>query len=702
MAKMEREQLQAHIASLLSGDSQAVASIEASLQAAEAVSADPEKQWLHLTQQLSPAYPFALHQLLHRWIFRSWNAQQRPAPVWIPSPAVIERANITQVCAELGFEHYEALHRWSVTDRRAFWQWFLEKIGVRLRQPAEAVVTIPGQLETPVWLPDAQMNIVESCFQAHPDTLALIGEREDGQSVQWSYEELWYWTHRIAAALQQRGMQPGERIAIYMPMNHWAVAWYLGIILAGGVVVSIADSLAPAEVQRRMAIAGARTVVTQDIQVRGGKPLPLYDKVVEAAAETAIVLPYDTLSVQLRPRDVRWDEFLTAEADPEPAITDPMMMINILFSSGTTGDPKAIPWNHTTPLRCAADAFFHHDIHPDDRLAWPTNLGWMMGPWLIFASLLNKAAMALYDGNPATAAFCQFVERTQVTMLGVVPSLVKRWREKNATANTDWRQLRLFSSTGEASNAEDYFWLMVQAHYKPVIEYCGGTEIGGGYITGTVVHPAVPSTFTTPSIAMDFVILDDSGNPSDRGEIFIVPPTIGLSVQLLNRDHHQEYFAGTPPVSGAMVGALGTPVLDQFAQWDAPPVLRRHGDEMERLPGWYYRAHGRADDTMNLGGIKVSSVEIERVLNALEGVWETAAVGITPPQGGPQQLVIFAVVESHSDDPAYWQQQFQNAIRQQLNPLFHIADVRLLSQLPRTASNKIMRRVLRQQYQKQN
>jgi len=135
---MDSGWLRAHIASAVAGDSQAVAEIEALVQAAEAVSTDPEKQWLHLTQQLLPTYPFALHQLLHQWIFRSWDAQHRPAPVWIPSPEVIERANITQVCAELGFEHYEALHRWSVTDRRAFWQWFLEKIAVRLRQPAEA------------------------------------------------------------------------------------------------------------------------------------------------------------------------------------------------------------------------------------------------------------------------------------------------------------------------------------------------------------------------------------------------------------------------------------------------------------------------------------------------------------------------------------------------------------------------------------
>ncbi len=675
-----------------------VAYFLALFQAAEQHSADPEKQWMFVARHLNPALPIRVHRLAHQWIFRNWDHTRRPAPVWVPSREVIEQSNIAQVLSALGFEHYEELHRWSVTHRREFWQWFVEALSIRFRKPPEQVVTLAGNLEVPRWFPGAQLNIVESCFQAAKDALALYSEREDGQQVRWSYEELWYWVQRIAATLQSRGVQPGDRIAIYMPMNHWAVAWYLAIILIGGVVVSIADSLAAAEVRRRIEIAGARLVVTQDVQVRGGKVLPLYEKLLEADPPAAVVFAYDRPTGSLRPHDHWWQQFLRSEEKPEVAVADPMDAVNILFSSGTTGDPKAIPWNHTTPLRCAADAFFHHDVHPGDVLAWPTNLGWMMGPWLIFASLLNKAALAVYEGNPASKEFCQFVQRANVTMLGVVPSLVRRWREIRATTDVDWQHLRLFSSTGEASNEEDYFWLMAQARYKPVIEYCGGTEIGGGYITGTVVHPAVPATFTTPAIALDFVLLDESGKPADRGEVFVVPPSIGLSVQLLNRDHHQEYYAGTPPVTAEMAGALGTPLVQEFAQWEAPPLLRRHGDEMERLPGWYYRAHGRADDTMNLGGIKVSSVEIERVLNALEGVQETAAVGVTPPEGGPQRLVVFAVVTVNAQDPEYWKEQFQNAIRQQLNPLFHVAEVQLRTKLPRTASNKIMRRVLRQEY----
>src|SRR5688572_22989055 len=186
-----------------------------------------------------------------------------------------------------------------------------------------------------------------------------------------------------------------------------------------------------------------------------------------------------------------------------------MTACNILFSSGTTATPKAIPWNHTTPIKAAADAYLHHDIRPGDVLAWPTNLGWMMGPWLIYAALVNRAAIALYSGAPSGADFGDFVEKTGVTMLGVIPSLVRAWRESRCMEGRDWSRIRCFSSTGECSNADDMRYLMSLAGNKPVIEYCGGTEIGGGYITGTMIHPAAPATFTTPALGLDFEILDD-------------------------------------------------------------------------------------------------------------------------------------------------------------------------------------------------
>ena len=214
--------------------------------------------------------------------------------------------------------------------------------------------------------------------------------------------------------------------------------------------------------------------------------------------------------------------------------------------------------------------------------------------------------------------------RARVNVLGLVPSIVKAWRSDDRMRGLDWSAIKCFGSTGEASNATDYLYLMMLAGYRPVIEYCGGTEIGGGYLTGTLVQPASPATFSTPALGSQLVLLDEHGQATDNGEVYLVPPTLGYSLTLLNRDHHEVYFAGTPP------GPDGQ-------------LLRRHGDQIERLPGGYFRALGRVDDTMNLGGIKVSSAEIERVLDGVPGVLRTAAVAINPPGGGPSELVVFVV-----------------------------------------------------------
>jgi acetyl-CoA synthetase len=213
----------------------------------------------------------------------------------------------------------------------------------------------------------------------------------------------------------------------------------------------------------------------------------------------------------------------------------------------------------------------------------------------------------------------------------------------------------------------------------PVIEYCGGTEIGGGYLSGTVIHDAVPATFTTPTLGLDIRILDDDGRPADEGELFVVPPSIGLSQELLNREHRIVYYEGLP-------------------ESDVP--LRRHGDHMEQLPGGYFRALGRVDDAMNLGGIKVSSAEIERTVGRVNGIAEVAAVAVSQPGGGPSRLVVYAVPSEGSDPhPDAWKDEMQRALRSGLNPLFRIEDVIVIDELPRTASAKVKRRELRDRYQ---
>jgi acetyl-CoA synthetase len=472
-------------------------------------------------------------------------------------------------------------------------------------------------------------------------------------------------------------------VALYMPMTVDCIAAYLGIVRAGGAVVSIADSFAPAEVARRLEIAGADAVVTVDEFSRGGRSIAMYDKVREATALPTIVIGNEeTTAPLLRRGDLLWRDFLGGP-EPSPSVAASSdAPTNILFSSGTTGDPKAIPWTQLTPVKCGMDGRFHQDIGRGSVVCWPTNIGWMMGPWLIYATLLNRGCMALYEGLPGGAGFARFVEAARVTMLGVVPSLVRAWRSSGACDRADWSGIQVFSSTGEPSNRHDYLWLTsLTGHRAPVIEYCGGTEIGGGYITGTVVQPASPSTFTTPALGLDLVILDDNGRAvrqGHEGEVFLVPPSIGLSQTLLNRDHDAVYYGGCP------TGPAGE-------------ILRRHGDQLARLPGGFFRAQGRADDTMNLGGIKVSSLELERVIDHHPAVAESAAVAVQPGGEGAEALVVFAVPADDTDRDELLAE-LRKRVANELNPLFKIHDLVLVDSLPRTASNKLMRRSLRSRY----
>jgi len=490
---------------------------------------------------------------------------------------------------------------------------------------------------------------------------------------------------RVANGLLKLGITTGDRVAIDMPMTVESVAIYLGAVALGCPVVTVADSFAPSEIEIRLGIGKPRCVFTQDFAIRRGKKLPLYEKVQAAGAPQAIVVPCgQDVDCEMRAGDMAWRDFLSERPPIRSVPCDPTGYTTILFSSGTTGTPKAIPWDQTTPIKAAIDAHLHQDIHPGDVLCWPSNMGWMMGPWLVYAALMNRATMALYYGAPTTRGFGQFVQDVGVTMLGLVPSLVSAWRSTGCLDGLDWSRIRVFSSTGECSNPQDMFFLMSRALYKPIIEYCGGTEIGGGYITGTVVQPAAPSTFSTPALGTDLVILDDDGKPADRGEVFLIPPSMGLSRELLNGDHHEVYYGGTP------TGGQGR-------------LLRRHGDQMQRFANGYFRAHGRADDSMNLGGIKVSSLQIEEVVGGVAGVRETAAIAVAPPGGGPVMLVVYAVTTGESEvNASDLLSAMQQAIRSKLNPLFKVHDVVIIPALPRTASNKVMRRMLRAEYEKGN
>ncbi|MFK5890318.1 MAG: AMP-binding protein [Flavobacteriaceae bacterium] len=599
--------------------------------------------------------------------------------VWHATKAVIENSNIYKMMLLHHFDNYIDFWKWSVTNRNEFWDETVQNLEIKFAKRYSAVLDVSDGIETPIWLKDAQLNIVDSCFKNNPDATAVVYQKEGGKLTKVSQQKLENLVNKIANSLRQAGLKQGDAIAIDMPMTLEAIAIYLAGIKAGNPIVTIADSFTPNEIAVRLKIANPKLIFTQDYLLRAAKILPLFDKVCQAKAPKAVVIKATDKNIELRSGDIFWEDFLKGNTSFESVKQSPDEVITILFSSGTTGNPKAIPWTHTTPIKGAADAYYHHDIHKNDVVCWPTNLGWMMGPWLVFTALINKATIGLFYGAPLDSGFGTFVQNTKVTMLGVVPSIVKHWKASGCMENLDWNTIRCFSSTGEVSNPTEMTYLMQLAGGKPVIEYCGGTEIGGGYVTSTVIQDNYPSTFSTQALGTEFVLLDDDNKASNKGEVFMIPPTMGLSNTLLNRDHHKEYYEGTPRYKNHL--------------------LRRHGDAMLRLDNGYYKAQGRTDDAMNLGGIKVGSIQIESVISTLDFVKESAAIAVAPKDGGPSLLVVYyvALQSNLSDDKRH--KQAQIVVRKQLNPLFKVSDLVKIEALPRTASNKVMRRKLRADYE---
>ncbi|KAM3380901.1 putative acyl-activating enzyme 17, peroxisomal isoform X1 [Capsicum galapagoense] len=673
--------------------------------------ADATMTWQHISQNLlTPELPFAFHQMMYYGCYFDYGLDP---PVWLPDPEAAKLTNIGKLLERRGKEllgpsykdpisSFSDFQEFTVSNLEMYWKIVFEEMNISFSVSPECILR-----ETPLhpggqWLPGARLNPAKNCLMLNAkrslsDIVLITRDEGDDEApvTKLTLQELRSAVWRVAYSIDTLGLEKGSAIAIDMPMDVNAVVIYLAIVIAGYVVVSIADSFAPTEIATRLMISKAKAIFTQDFISRGGKRFPLYSKVIDAQSPMSVVIPNrsSTPSIKLRDGDISWHDFLERvdKSNREVAYIGVELPVeaftNILFSSGTTGNPKAIPWTASTPLRAAADGWSHLNIGKGDVVAWPTNLGWMMGPLLIYSTLLNGATMALYNGSPLGSGFAKFVQDAKVTMLGVVPSIVRAWKSTNCTAGLDWSSIGHFASTGEASGMDESLWLMGRAHYKPVIEICGGTEIGGGFIAGSLLQPQSLSAFSTAAMGCSLFILGEDGSPRPFdfpgiGEMALGPLLFGASSTLLNADHYGVYFKGMPVWNGK--------------------VLRRHGDVFERTSRGYYRAHGRADDTMNLGGVKVSSVEIEKVCNAVdESILETAAVGVPPPGGGPDKLVIAVVFKDPQGSKGNLNSlkvSFNSALQKKLNPLFKVSHIVALPSLPRTATNKVMRRILRQQF----
>ena len=288
-------------------------------------------------------------------------------PIWKPTQKDITHSNIYKMMQRHQFGNYPEFWKWSVTKKEQFLYETINNLGIVFKERFNKIYDVSNGVEQPIWLPNAKLNIVDSCFQNDDNAIAIIFQ-EEGKAIQKvTQKQLENLVNRIANSLREYGIQKGDAIAIDMPMTLEAVAIYLAGIKAGNPIVTIADSFTPNEIAVRLKIAQPKLVFTQDFIHRAGKKLPLLAKVIEAGAENIVVIETNSeQKINDQQSITSWIDFLQENTKFDSVIQTPEEIITILFSSGTTGEPKAIPWNHTTPIKGALDGYYHHDIHKND------------------------------------------------------------------------------------------------------------------------------------------------------------------------------------------------------------------------------------------------------------------------------------------------------------------------------------------------
>ncbi|HEU5246577.1 MAG TPA: AMP-binding protein [Candidatus Udaeobacter sp.] len=625
--------------------------------------------------------------------------------VWHPTPELVAQSNLQRFIKKHALGSYDELMRRSTADLAWFWDAVLRDLDIQFYKPYSRVVDLSEGKPWARWCVGGEMNIVHNMLDKYvgtkiDDRLAIKSEIEAGTVRTVTYKELREQTNNVAAALRGLGLGKGDAIGVFMPMVPEIVIAMLAIIKIGGIFLPLFSGFGAAAIVSRLNDAEAKALFTAAGTYRRGKFCPMKPIADDAAAQ----IPTLKHLVVLR-QSGEWtqesvgsavpsghspDSLRTANAtagDTQTAQTsaeDPMM---IIYTSGTTGRPKGAVHTHCGfPIKSAQDMSHGLDLHSDETLFWMTDMGWMMGPWEVFGTLLLGATMMLYDGAPdfpGPDRVWSLVDRHKVTALGVSPTLIRALRSRAGGSDEiihrhDLSSLRKFASTGEPWNPDPWMWLFqnVGRGKLPIINYSGGTEISGGIVMGNVLTPMKPCAFSGPLPGIAADVVDENGKPvrGQVGELVIREPWIGMTRGFWkDRERYIETY------------------------WSRFPDVWVHGDwaAVDNDGLWYIL--GRSDDTIKIGGKRVGPAEVESILVAHPQVSEAAAIGVPDSIKG-EALVCFCVLKKGADGGVTLAAELKKNVGRDLGKALAPRDVLFVADIPKTRNAKVMRRVVRAAY----
>ncbi|MDQ6774084.1 MAG: AMP-binding protein, partial [Candidatus Dormibacteraeota bacterium] len=591
----------------------------------------------------------------------------------------------------------EELQRRSTAEPEWFWDAVVRDLGIRFDKPYDLVLDLSDGVPWARWFRGAEMNIAASCLDrwleaGRGEHTAIIWEGEPhpapGQLRRISYRELHAEVGRLAAALEALGVGPGDRVGVFMPLIPETAVTLLACAHLGAIFTPLFSGYGPAAIAGRLNDCQARLLVCADGFYRRGAVVAMKETADAALAScpsvehVVVVRRTGRAAPWTEGRDHDWAELMaTAPAPPPYRHLDPESPLMVIYTSGTTGRPKGAQHVHGGfPLKAAQDMAHGFDAGADDTIFWFTDIGWMMGPWLLFGSLIHGATALLYEGTPDSPGpdrLWRMVEDHRVSILGVSPTLVRglMGHGDGPVRSHDLASLRVLGGTGEPWNPDPFKWYfeVVGGGRIPVINYTGGTEIAGGILCGNLLSPLRPCSFGGPLPGMAADVVDSEGRAvrQEVGELVIRGPWPGMTRGFWgDRERYLETY------------------------WSRWPGIWQHGDWAYVAADGLWYVLGRSDDTIKVAGKRLGPAEVESVLVADPAVAEAAAIGV-PDELKGEALVCFVVLRAGEVAGPERAAGLSDAVAAALGKPLRPKAVHFVSDLPRTRNAKILRRVVR-------
>ena len=610
-------------------------------------------------------------------------------PLWTPSQASIDAANMTHFIAQVNANHdlsisdYDSLYQWSLDEKEQFWSELWDFCGI-IGSKGERILVDGEQIERAQWFPDAQLNFAENLLRRQDDETAIFFRAEDQAESRLSYRELYQQVASVAAWLKAQGLQPGDRVAAYLPNMPEAVVAMLAATSLGAVWTSTSPDFGEDSVVDRFSQTEPRFLFTADGYFYNGKRHPLADKISAIRAKLPSleqVVQIDLAGFGIQAGALDWQYIISdpaAQIDFVPRqFNDPLY---ILYSSGTTGKPKCI--THSvggTLIQHLKEQKLHCDVHRGDRVFYFTTLGWMMWNWLVSA-LASEAALVLYDGSPFYPdgeVLWRYADDIDMTIFGTSAKYIDAM--KNAKLRPidkfDLSALRTVASTGSvlAPESFDYVYENIKQDLC-LASVSGGTDIVSCFVISCPLLPVYRGEIQCRGLGLAIQVFDDNGNSikGEKGELVCTQTFPCQPIYFWGDEDGSKYHNA------------------YFARFDN---VWHHGDYVRLTEHNGIVIYGRSDATLNPGGVRIGTAEIYRHVEQIEEVVESIVIG--QDWDDDVRVVLFLVLQPGLVLNDELLARVRKTVREKCSPRHVPAKVIQVAEIPRTKSGKIVELAVR-------